>query len=134
MARWHEAQTSKWQRIGGYALSLAATAAIFLSGVFKFLSLQQALEPLEKLDLVSYALWVGIAEVGLVILYWIPATSRMGFFLTCSYIGAIFLGEILMGEAPVPALLLGIMIYLGTYLRMPDLFSSSSSSPEIGNQ
>jgi len=124
---------AKWQRTVGYILSIMATTAIFFSGFLKFISLPQALEPLDKLDLASYALWVGIAEVGLVILYWLPSTSRLGFFLLCSYIGAIFLGEILMDEAPLPALLLGMMIYVGTYLRVPELFSSSPPS-KIKNQ
>jgi len=38
-----------------------------------------------------------------------------------------------MGEAPLPALLLGMMIYVGTYLRVPELFSSSPPS-KIKNQ
>lgn len=128
MARWHEAETSRQQRKGGYALSLMATIAIFLSGVFKLFSLPRAIEPLEKLDLAPYALWVGLAEVALVLFYWLPATSRLGFFLICSYIGAILLGEILMGEFPFPALILGCMITLGTYLRTPSLFRGAPSA------
>lgn len=116
------------QRIGGYALSLMATFAIFLSGVFKLFHLPQAIEPLEKLDLAPYALWVGLAEVALAFFYWLPATSRLGFFLICSYIGAILLGEILMGEFPFPALILGCMIFLGTYLRTPSLFRGAPSA------
>jgi hypothetical protein len=128
MAKWHEAETSQKQLLGGYALSLLATIAIFLSGVFKIFPIPQAIEPLEKLDLAPYALWVGLAEVVLVLFYWLPPTSRLGFFLICSYIGAILMGEILMGEFPFPALLLGCMIYFGTYFRMPSLFRGVPSA------
>ena len=127
MPRYHESGLSKSRRGMGYVLSILATFAIFLSGLLKIFPVAQALEPLEKLGLASYAFEVGLAEVLLALLYWLPRTQRLGFFLLCSYIGAILLGEILMDEFPLPALLLGIMIYFGTYLRMPTLFSSSSA-------
>jgi len=126
------------RRTLGYTLSIFASLAIFLSGALKFIPLASALEPLEKLGLEAYALEVGLAEVALAILYWLPRTQRLGFFLLCTYIGAILLGEILMDEFPLPALILGTMIYLGTYLRMPTLFSTptinTNSDPSGKNE
>jgi len=133
MPRYHEDGLSKLQRGLGYTLSILATFAIFLSGLLKVFPVPQALEPLEKLGLESYAFEVGLAEVGLALLYWLPRTQRLGFFLLCTYIGAILLGEILMDEFPLPALALGFMIYLGTYLRMPTLFAFSIS-PQSDDQ
>lgn len=128
MPRYHTSGLSATRRALGYTLSIFASLAIFLSGVLKFFSVAPALEPLEKLGLETYALEVGLAEVALAILYWLPRTQRLGFFLLCTYTGAILLGEIVMDEFPLPALVLGSMIYLGTFLRMPTLFSTSAAA------
>lgn len=69
----------------------------------------------------EYAALIGVVEVACVVLYWIPKTSNLGFFLFCSYIGGIICGELLLGEAPLPGLTIGAMIYVGTLLRKPSL-------------
>lgn len=123
MGHFHEAQISKIQRIMGYILSLIASVSIALSGVLKWVPVAWAMAPLEKLELAPYAFWVGAAELVCVVLYWLPRTQSLGFFFLCTYTGAILLAEILMGEFPLPALILGACIYLGTLLRRPTLLS-----------
>lgn len=94
---------------------------VLVSGLLKFAQNRWAMEPLEKLGLSEHAILVGVIEIGCVLLYWIPKTSNIGFFLLCSYVGGIIVGELLMDEVPVPGLAIGLMVYLGTLLRKPSL-------------
>lgn len=64
---------------------------------------------------------IGLIEIVCVVLYWIPRTSNVGFFLFCSYAGGIIVGELILGDVPLPGLAIGGMIYLGTLLRKPSL-------------
>ena len=99
---------------------------VFVSGLLKFTQNTWAMEPLEKLGLSEHAILVGVIEILCALLYWIPKTSNIGFFLLCSYVGGIIVGELLMGEVPIPGLAIGVMIYLGTLLRKPSLAGLST--------
>jgi len=117
----HEPGLGKIQRSTGYLMSLLASFVVLVSGLLKFVGNPWAMEPLEKLELAEHAVAVGAIELLCVLLYWIPRTSNIGFFLLCSYAGGIIVGEILMGEAPVPGVVIGLMLFLGTLLRKPSL-------------
>ena len=121
MSALHENGTSKSQWLIGYALSILASLGILGSGIIKFFPNESILLILEQLNMSEYALIIGLVEIGVVILYWIPKTSNIGFFLFCVYIGAILAGEIVLGEFPLPALATGVMIFVGTLLRKPSL-------------
>jgi hypothetical protein len=121
MSTLHEPGIHKAQRTIGYLLSILASFAVLASGLLKFTQNAWAMEPLEKLGLSEHAMLVGAIEALCALLYWIPKTSNIGFFLLCSYAGGIIVGELLMGEAPVPGVAIGAMIYLGTLLRKPSL-------------
>jgi hypothetical protein len=69
----------------------------------------------------EHAILIGLIEIGCVLLYWIPKTSNIGFFLFCSYSGGIIVGELILGDVPLPGLAIGGMIYVGTLLRKPSL-------------
>lgn len=121
MSTLHEPGIGKVQRTIGYLLSVLASLMVFISGLLKFTHNAWAMEPLEKLGLSEHAITVGMVELLCVLLYWIPKTSNIGFFIFCSYVGGIIVGELLMGEAPVPGIVIGLMVYLGTLLRKPSL-------------
>lgn len=78
---------------------------------------------LAQLELSEQAIPIGIMEIILVALYWIPRSVNLGFFLFCAYIGGITVAEILLGDFPLPGLSIGAMIFLGTLLRKPRLIS-----------
>jgi len=121
MTAWHESGLSLTQRRLGYILSIGATALIFLSGLMKWVPGSGALEPLKKIGLTDYAVWVGLVEMLCAALYWIPRTQFIGLLLLTSYVGAIFLAEMLIGAFPLPAIVLGLCIFTGTLLRKPSL-------------
>ena len=64
---------------------------------------------------------IGLIEIFVVVLYWIPKTMNIGFFLFCSYAGGIVVGELIHGDVPLPGLVTGAMVYVGTLLRKPSL-------------
>ena len=121
MATLHESGIGKTRKITGYLLSALPSIMVLLSGIVKFIQNTALLDPLEKLGVESHAVLIGMVEVLCVILYWIPKTSNLGFFLFCSYAGGIIVGELILGEFPVPGLFTAVMIYLGTMLRKPSL-------------
>ena len=79
------------------------------------------LENLERLGVAEHAVLIGLVEILCVVLYWIPRTSNIGFFLFCSYAGGIIVGELILGDIPIPGIVTAIMIYTGTMLRKPSL-------------
>lgn len=117
----HEPHISRVQKIAGYSLSILASLAVLVSGLLKFVQNPWSMEPLNKLGLSEHGIAVAIIEVLCVVLYWFPRSSNIGFFLLCSYVGGIMVAEILMGEAPVPGLVIACMVYVGTLLRKPSL-------------
>ena len=111
----------KWERRTGYALSALASVGVLASGVAKLFPGTEIHALLRELELDEHAVAIGLAEIGIVLLYWLPRTSNLGFFLFCSYIGAIIVGELVIGDVPLPGLTIGAMIYVGTLLRKPSL-------------
>ena len=91
------------------------------SGFIKFFPDTEIHLLLEKLNLAEHAVVIGLIEIGVVILYWIPKTCNIGFFLFCSYCGGIIVGELILGDVPLPGLATGAMVYIGTLLRKPSL-------------
>ncbi len=118
----HEAGIGKTRRWMGYLLSLLPSLAVFGSGVTKFFPHHEIHDLLAELGMGGQAVLIGLIEIGCVVLYWIPRTGNLGFFLFCSYIGAILVGELVLGQVPVPALAIGGMVYVGTFLRRPNWF------------
>lgn len=122
MSKLHEDGISKPQRIIGYTLSILASLAIFGSGFTKFFPDNEIHVLLERLNMAEHAVLIGLIEIGVVVLYWIPKISNIGFFLFCSYAGGIIVGELILGDVPLPGLAVGGMIYIGTLLRKPSLW------------
>lgn len=121
MSRLHEAEINKSRRSIGYLLSLLPSLAVLGSGFTKFFPNTEIHLLLERLGVAEHAVMIGLIEIACVALYWIPRTSNVGFFLFCSYVGGIIVGELILGDFPLPGLVIGAMIYLGTLLRKPSL-------------
>jgi len=118
----HEKQISKSRRIAGYLISGLLSLVILAFGIAKFIPNLVINENLARLGVAEYALLIGVIEMVCVVLYWTPQTSNIGFFIFCSYVGAIIVAELILGEWPIPGLVIGIMLYVGTFLRKPSLF------------
>lgn len=121
MSTLHEAGINPTRKIMGYILSILPSLGVFFSGMMKFFPNPSILDILEQLGVAEYAVVIGVVEVVCVILYWIPRTSNIGFFLFCAYVGGILVAELILGQVPVPAVAIGVMVFVGTLLRKPSL-------------
>ena len=100
MAKFHDSSISKIQRIAGYALSFMFSSMIFISGVSKV---------------------VGVLELVLLVVYWIPKSMKMGFYLLQSFVGGIIVAEVVTGQVPFAGIAVATFLYAGTILRHPSL-------------
>lgn len=121
MSKLHESGIGKPQRLLGYLLSLLPSLAVLGSGFAKFIPDTEIHALLDNLGMAEHAVIIGLIEILCVLVYWIPKTSNIGFFLFCSYAGGIIVGELILGDVPLPGLAIGGMIYVGTLLRKPSL-------------
>ena len=62
---------------------------------------------------------IGITEVLCVALYAFPRTSVLGAILMAGYMGGAVATHVRIGESIVAPLLIGILAWLGLFLRMP---------------
>jgi len=117
----HEDGIGNLRKYTGYILSILPSAIIVFSGMNKLMGAAWVVESLSKIGLQEYTAIIGGLEILCVILYWIPKTSNIGFFLLCSYVGGIIAAELAMGFGVGFGVGVAIMLYVGTMLRKPSL-------------
>ena len=77
-------------------------------------------------------LFIGLLELVLLALYWIPKTQKIGFYLLCAFVGGIIVAEVAAGTqveqgyppAPLIGIVTAILLYSGTILRKPSMLKS----------
>lgn len=111
-------EVSKTRRIAGWVLSAPPILAL-LGGSFN--KLRGSEELAAKLPYISSLPLLAAVSLTCVILYLLPKTSNIGFFLLCSYFGGVIVGELAMGEFPLIGILMSVLLYVGTMLRKPSL-------------
>lgn len=120
----HESPISKTRKIIGYILSILPSMLIVFSGVNKIIGSQMMVDSMTQINLLNVMAFIGALEIFCVILYWIPKTSNIGFFLLCSYVGGIIAAESIMGGGttlPLLGIIVAVLLYVGTMLRKPTL-------------
>lgn len=126
MTQLHEPQISKTRKITGYILSLLPSGMLLMTGVMKIYETEEMKINMGKIpnigDLVFY---IGVIELLCLVLYWIPKTCNLGFFLLCSYSGGIIIAEIVSGQLPIMGIVISMMLYIGTFLRKPSLLKNN---------
>jgi hypothetical protein len=65
----------------------------------------------------SLILPIAILELASLVIYLLPRTSVLGGILLTGYMGGAILAHLRVGEPPVVQALLGILVWLGLYLR-----------------
>ena len=112
--------------IFGCILSGLACVIIVYSGVNKILGSADMIESLNRINLGDYVRIIGVIEILCVVIYLIPRTSNLGFFLLCSYVGGIIVAEWGMGYPPGLGIIVALFIYAGTLMRKPELVGLKS--------
>ncbi|MEM6525517.1 MAG: DoxX family protein [Bacteroidota bacterium] len=120
MAKFHETGIPKWQRIIGYILSIIFSFQIFVAGTMKIISNDEMNENMAGLGpMADHILLIGLGELVLLALYWIPKTQKIGFYLMCSFVGGIIATEIIGGRPIFIGISTAILLYAGTIMRNP---------------
>jgi hypothetical protein len=119
----HEAQINKKRKIAGYILSILPSLIILMAGINKILGTEEMVQNFANLpNWEDKMLFIGVLEIIILILYWIPKTMNLGFFLMLGFMGGALLAEVVLkGGMPIPAILVTTLFYLGTMLRKPSL-------------
>lgn len=121
MAQLHEPDISNIRKIAGYVLSILPSLMIVASGIFKLMGSPEMQQNMDKIGMGEHTFLIGLIEIVCVIVYWIPKTSNIGFFLLASYAGGIIVSETILGGPPIPGLVVASLFYIGTMLRKPAL-------------
>jgi len=113
-------KTAQW---AGWILSVLPVLALFLSGVMKLVHPPQLAEGFKSLGWPEeYALGLGILEIACAIVYVMPQTSVLGAILMTGYLGGAIATHVRIGQfGIVPQIGLGVLVWLGLYLRDPRL-------------
>jgi hypothetical protein len=126
MTSLHETQISKARKIAGYTISILASFMLFMSGIMKIIGNEEMQINMAKVtNFGDKLMFIGILEIIILILYWIPRTMNIGFFLLASFGGGIIVAEIVTGEMPIAGILVTTLFYVGTILRKPALSGSN---------
>jgi len=99
-------------------ISILVSLVFLVSATFKFIDGPQVKEGFAHLGLPErMMLPLGILELACVLVYLIPATSILGAILLTGYLGGAILTHWRVGEPPVGQIILGILVWLGLWLR-----------------
>jgi hypothetical protein len=91
---------------------------LLMSAVMKFVKSKDVIEGFEHLGWnESMALGLGILELSCAVLYVIPQTAVLGAILVTGYLGGAIATHVRIGEQFFPPLALGVLVWLGLYLR-----------------
>jgi hypothetical protein len=122
MTSLHETQISKARKIAGYTISIIASFMLFMAGIMKIIGNEEM--KINKTKVTNFGdklMLIGILEIIILILFWIPRTMNIGFFLLASFGGGIIVAEIVTGEMPFAGILVTTLFYVGSILRKPTL-------------
>jgi len=102
----------------GRVLSALVVIALAMSGVMKLKGGPDTEKGLEHLGLpLSMIVPLAILELSCVAVYAIPLTSILGALLLTGYLGGAILTHWRVGDPFIAQIILGMVIWLGVYLR-----------------
>ena len=113
--------SDKTRNIIGWIIAGIPVVALTISAIFKIMQREELVANLNKIGIYDNIPVLGILLLFCIGLYLFPKTSNIGFFLLCSYLGGVIVGEVALGEKPFLGVGLTFLFYLGTMIRRPDI-------------
>lgn len=117
------ATTPKWMLYTSYVLTVLSALFLLFSASGKFLKpegIEANVLPLGwRMDQLTA---LGIVEVACVVLYVFPRTAVFGAVITTAYLGGAVATHARIGEPWFFPVILGVVVWLGIYLREPRLW------------
>jgi len=102
----------------GWVVTILPVLMLFFSASMKFIQPEGMQEGLDKMGWkADVMLALGIVEIACTIIYLIPQTSVLGAILLTGYLGGATATHARVGEPFIFPVLLGVLVWLGIYLR-----------------
>ena len=106
----------------GRVVSVLAVLPFVPSAAMKLLQHPEVVKGMAHLQLPeSMILPLGILEIFCVLVYAVPRTAVLGAILLTGYLGGAMLTHLRMGEVVYMHVALGVLLWLGLFLREPRL-------------
>jgi hypothetical protein len=103
-------------------ITVLVSLLFLFSAAMKFVGGAEVKEGMTHLGLPeSMVIPLGILEAACTVVYLIPATSVLGAILLAGYIGGAICTHWRVGDPFLPQVAIGLVIWLGIYLREPRL-------------
>jgi hypothetical protein len=126
---------TNWQTRAGMIVSGLVTLALLGSGIAKISGAPAMVDGLVHAGIPQAAILpIAILELSCLVLYLIPRTTVLGTLLLTGYFGGAAVTHIIGRENFVPPLAIGLMIWIGAWLRIPafrDLIPLSASQARL---
>ena len=117
-----DAPASKIMLWTGRVISTLLVSLLLFSGAMK---LTKSADVLAEFDRLGYSdsviLGIGILEIACALVYAVPRTSVLGAILLTGYLGGATASHVRIGDQFFGPVLLGVLVWLGLYLRDPRL-------------
>jgi hypothetical protein len=107
---------------GGRVVSIVVALAFAFSAAMKLMVHPEVMKGMSHLGLPETLIRpLGVIELLCVVVYLVPKTSVLGAILLTGYVGGTIITHLRVGEPVYVNIILGLMIWLGLYLRRPRL-------------
>jgi uncharacterized membrane protein YphA (DoxX/SURF4 family) len=115
--------------IAGWILTLLLTALLLFSASGKFRDFPGKAEMFSKLAFEEPTMrGIGTVEAIITVLYVIPQTAFLGTILLTGYMGGAICAHVRIGDAIIPQVVIGVLIWIGYALRRPDVIAMAFRS------
>ena len=125
----------RWQNRSGTIVSGLVTLVLLGSGIAKISGAPRMVDGLVHAGIPQVAILpIAILELSCLVLYLVPRTTVLGTLLLTGYFGGAAVTHIIGRENLVPPLAIGLMIWIGAWLRIPafrDLIPLTASHARI---
>src|ERR1700741_4757310 len=114
--------TTKTSRVIRITLMSILSIMLGMSAFMKFAGGEQVVEGFKKIGLSNQIAFIGSLEIVSLVLFLIPRTNQIGFFLLLSYLGDASSIELAGGQPPMAFLFIAVL-WITAYLKDARLFS-----------
>ena len=108
----------------GWILTILPILVLLMSAVMKLAKPTPIVEGFAHLGIpINLAIGLGILEFACTLIYAIPRTSVLGAILLTGYLGGATFATLRVGDAFLPPVILGVLVWGGLFLRDPRIRS-----------
>ncbi len=122
----------KWRHIAAWAIIGPLSALFAASAAAKLAGLEPLLESFALWGLEGKHILIGIGELTAGVLYLIPRTSSLGVLVLSAHMGGAIMVHMSHGESYVLQSVILILVWVGAYLRNPELMISFTRNRGAG--